>query len=199
MLSKYNVITLFPNLFDEWIKTGIISNGLDKNILNFQTTNLRDFGIGNYKQTDDAPYGGGPGMVMMVEPLDNAIFNNKADINVFLTPSGSKLDEKTIKDLLAYESINIICGRYEGFDQRIIDMHSDYEVSIGDAVVSGGEVPAMFLMEALMRRVPGVLGNSESLVNESFTNGTYDFPVYTRPETYKEMTVPEVLLSGNHK
>ena len=199
MLSKYNVITLFPNLFDEWIKTGIISNGLDKNILKFQTTNLRDFGIGNYKQTDDAPYGGGPGMVMMVEPLDNAILNNKADINVFLTPSGSKLDEKTIKDLLAYESINIICGRYEGFDQRIIDMHSDYEVSIGDAVVSGGEVPAMFLMEALMRRVPGVLGNSESLVNESFTDGTYDFPVYTRPETYKEMTVPEVLLSGNHK
>jgi len=199
MLSKYNVITLFPNLFDEWIKTGIISNGLDKNILKFQTTNLRDFGIGNYKQTDDAPYGGGPGMVMMVEPLDNAILYNKADINVFLTPSGSKLDEKTIKDLLAYESINIICGRYEGFDQRIIDMHSDYEISIGDAVVSGGEVPAMFLMEALMRRVPGVLGNSESLVNESFTDGTYDFPVYTRPETYKEMTVPEVLLSGNHK
>ena len=199
MLSKYNVITLFPNLFDEWIKTGIISNGLDKNILKFQTTNLRDFGIGNYKQTDDAPYGGGPGMVMMVEPLDNAILNNKADINVFLTPSGSKLDEQTINDLLDYESINIICGRYEGFDQRIIDMHSDYEVSIGDAVVSGGEVPAMFLMEALMRRVPGVLGNSESLVNESFTDGTYDFPVYTRPETYKEMTVPEVLLSGNHK
>ena len=199
MLSKYNVITLFPNLFDEWIKTGIISNGLDKNILKFQTTNLRDFGIGNYKQTDDAPYGGGPGMVMMVEPLDNAILNNKADINVFLTPSGSKLDEKTIKDLLAYESINIICGRYEGFDQRIIDMHSDYEISIGDAVVSGGEVPAMFLMEALMRRVPGVLGNSESLVNESFTDGTYDFPVYTRPEKYKDMTVPEVLLSGNHK
>ena len=199
MLSKYNVITLFPNLFDEWMKTGIISNGLDKNILKFQTTNLRDFGIGNYKQTDDAPYGGGPGMVMMVEPLDNAILNNKADINVFLTPSGSKLDEKTIHDLLAYDSINIICGRYEGFDQRIIDMHSDYEISIGDAVVSGGEVPAMFLMEALMRRVPGVLGNSESLVNESFTDGTYDFPVYTRPEKYKDMTVPEVLLSGNHK
>tara|TARA_B000000609_G_C24175786_1_gene353859 strand:- start:747 stop:1385 length:639 start_codon:yes stop_codon:yes gene_type:complete len=199
MLSKYNVITLFPNLFDEWMKTGIISNGLDKNILKFQTTNLRDFGIGNYKQTDDAPYGGGPGMVMMVEPLDNAILNNKADINVFLTPSGSKLDEKTIHDLLAYDSINIICGRYEGFDQRIIDMHADYEISIGDAVVSGGEVPAMFLMEALMRRVPGVLGNSESLVNESFTDGTYDFPVYTRPEKYKDMTVPEVLLSGNHK
>ena len=199
MLSKYNVITLFPNLFDEWMKTGIISNGLDKNILEFQTTNLRDFGIGNYKQTDDAPYGGGPGMVMMVEPLDNAILNNKADINVFLTPSGSKLDEKKIQDLLAYESINIICGRYEGFDQRIIDMHSDYEISIGDAVVSGGEIPAMFLMEALMRRVPGVLGNSESLVNESFTDGTYDFPVYTRPEKYKDMTVPEVLLSGNHK
>ena len=199
MLSKYNVITLFPNLFDEWMKTGIISNGLDKNILEFQTTNLRDFGIGNYKQTDDAPYGGGPGMVMMVEPLDNAILNNKADINVFLTPSGSKLDEKTIHDLLAYDSINIICGRYEGFDQRIIDMHADYEISIGQSFVSGGEVPALYLLEALIRKIPDVLGNPESLKSETFTDNKIDYPVYTRPEIFKNKKVPEVLLSGNHQ
>ena len=138
-------------------------------------------------------------MVMMIEPIDKAIENNKANANIFLTPSGEKLNESMINKLNKYESINIICGRYEGFDQRIIDIHSDYEISIGETVVSGGEVPAMFLMEALIRRLPGVLGNSESLVNESFIDGKYDFPVYTRPEKYKNMSVPEVLLSGNHK
>jgi len=198
MLSKYNVITLFPKLFDEWKNTGVISNGLNDGLFKLNTVDLREYGIGNYKQTDDAPYGGGPGMVMMIEPLDNAILSKKSDANIFLTPSGDKLDENMINKLLDYDSINIICGRYEGFDQRIIDMHSDYEVSVGEAVVSGGEVPAMFLMEALIRRLPGVLGNSESLINESYNDGKYDFPVYTRPEIYKNMSVPEVLLSGNH-
>ena len=199
MLSKYNVITLFPKLFSEWKNTGVISNGLNDRIFSLNTINLREFGIGNYKQTDDAPYGGGPGMVMMIEPIDKAIEANKADANIFLTPSGDKLNEKMINNLHNYNSINIICGRYEGFDQRIIDIHSDHEISIGEAVVSGGEIPAMFLMEALIRRLPGVLGNSESLLNESFNDGKYDFPVYTRPETYKNMSVPDVLLSGNHK
>ncbi len=138
-------------------------------------------------------------MVMMVEPLDKAIVKNKADTNIFLTASGKKIDEDMINKLHQYDSINIICGRYEGFDQRIIEMHSDFEVSIGEAVVSGGEIPAMFLMEALIRRLPGVLGNSDSLINESYIDGKYDFPVYTRPEKYKNKNVPEVLLSGNHK
>lgn len=199
MLSKYNVITLFPKLFNEWKNTGVISNGLGSKIFTLNTVDLREYGIGNYKQTDDAPYGGGPGMVMMIEPIDKAIENNKADVNIFLTPSGEKLDENMINKLHKYNSINIVCGRYEGFDQRIIDIHSDFEVSVGEAVVTGGEVPAMFLMESLIRRLPGVLGNSESLLNESFSNGKYDFPVYTRPETYKNMSVPDVLLSGNHK
>ena len=198
-MNTYNVITLFPNLIEEWKNIGIVRQAIKNQLVNIQTTNLREFGIGEYKQVDDAPYGGGPGMVLMPEPLDNAINSSNSEVNVFLTPSGEQLDETLLIKLLSFKSINLIAGRYEGFDQRIIDMHSDFEISVGKAVVSGGEVPAMFLMETLIRRIPGVLGNSESLVSESFTKGKYDFPVYTRPEVYKENSVPEVLLSGNHK
>ena len=199
MLSNFNVITLFPEIFQKWINVGVLSHGIEEKLFEFSSTNLRDYGIGSYKQVDDAPYGGGPGMVLMVEPLDNAIKESKKDINIFLTPNGQQLNENLIQDLHGYESANIICGRYEGFDQRIIEMHSDYEIAIGQTVVSGGEVPAMFLIEALVRKIPGILGNSESLINESFTNNKSDFPVYTRPEIYENLNVPEVLLSGDHK
>ena len=199
MLSNFNVITLFPEIFQNWINVGVLSHGIEEKLFEFSSTNLRDYGIGSYKQVDDAPYGGGPGMVLMVEPLDNAIKESKKDINIFLTPNGQQLNENLIQDLHGYESANIICGRYEGFDQRIIEMHSDYEIAIGQTVVSGGEVPAMFLIEALVRKIPGILGNSESLINESFTNNKSDFPVYTRPEIYENLNVPEVLLSGDHK
>ncbi len=199
MLSNFNVITLFPEIFQKWINVGVLSHGIQEKLFEFSSTNLRDYGIGSYKQVDDAPYGGGPGMVLMVEPLDYAIKESKKDINIFLTPSGQQLNENLIQDLHEYESANIICGRYEGFDQRIIEMHSDYEIAIGQTVVSGGEVPAMFLIEALVRKIPGILGNSESLTNESFTNNKSDFPVYTRPEIYENLNVPEVLLSGDHK
>ena len=199
MLSNFNVITLFPEIFQKWINVGVLSHGIEEKLFEFSSTNLRDYGIGSYKQVDDAPYGGGPGMVLMVEPLDNAIKESKKDINIFLTPSGQQLNENLIQDLHEYESANIICGRYEGFDQRIIEMHSDYEIAIGQTVVSGGEIPAMFLIEALVRKIPGILGNSESLRNESFTNNKSDFPVYTRPEIYGNLNVPEVLLSGDHK
>ena len=138
-------------------------------------------------------------MVLMPEPLDNAIVENKAKKNVFLTPSGQQLNENLIEELLNYESLNFICGRYEGFDQRVLDIHADYEVSVGQSVVSGGEIPALYILEALIRRIPNVLGNPESLVNETFVNNQKDFPVYTRPEVYKEHKVPDVLLSGNHK
>src|SRR5210317_2324001 len=198
-MNSYNVITLFPNLIEEWKNTGIINQALKNNLVAINSTNLRDFGIGTYKQVDDAPYGGGPGMVLMPEPLDNAISSVTSDINIFLTPSGKQLDEPLIEELHTFKSANIICGRYEGFDQRIIDIHSDYQISVGKTVVSGGEVPAMFLLEAMIRKIPGALGNSESLLTESFTDGKLDHPVYTRPEIYKNMEVPEVLLSGNHK
>jgi tRNA (guanine37-N1)-methyltransferase len=135
----------------------------------------------------------------MPEPLDAAINSSDADINIFLTPAGKQLDEDLIIELHEYKKINLVCGRYEGFDQRILDLHSNYEIAVGHSVVSGGEVPAMFLMESLIRKIPGVLGNSESLNSETFTNDKVDYPVYTRPEEFKGKIVPEVLLSGNHK
>ena len=198
-MNSYNVITLFPDLIEQWKSTGIINQALKNNLVNISSTNLRDFGIGTFKQVDDAPYGGGPGMVLMPEPLDKAIRSTKADVNVFLTPSGQQLNENIISNLLEYESINLVCGRYEGFDQRILEIHSDYEISIGQSVVSGGEIPAMYLLEALIRKIPDVLGNPESLLSETFTDNKIDFPVYTRPEVFKDKKVPEVLLSGNHQ
>ena len=198
-MNSYNVITLFPNLIEEWKNTGIINQALKNNLVAINSTNLRDFGIGTYKQVDDTPYGGGPGMVLMPEPLDKAITSSKADINVFLTPSGQQLNENLISELLEYKSINLVCGRYEGFDQRILEIHSDYEISIGQSVVSGGEVPALYLLEALIRKIPDVLGNPESLKSETFTDNKIDYPVYTRPENFKKKKVPEVLLSGNHQ
>ena len=198
-MNTYNVITLFPNLIEEWKNIGIVRQAIKNQLVNIQTTNLRDFGIGEYKQVDDAPYGGGPGMVLMPEPLDNAINSSNSEVNVFLTPSGEQLDETLLIKLLSFKSINLIAGRYEGFDQRILDIHADYKISVGHAVISGGEVPAMYILEALIRRIPGVLGNPDSLKFETFTNNKYDFPVYTRPETFNDLSVPEVLLSGNHK
>ena len=198
-MNTYNVITLFPNLIEEWKNIGIVRQAIKNQLVNIQTTNLREFGIGEYKQVDDAPYGGGPGMVLMPEPLDNAINSSNAEVNVFLTPSGEQLDETLLIKLLSFNSINLIAGRYEGFDQRILDIHADYKISVGHAVISGGEVPAMYILEALIRRIPGVLGNPDSLKFETFTNNKYDFPVYTRPETFNNLSVPEVLLSGNHK
>ena len=198
-MNTYNVITLFPNLIEEWKNIGIVRQAIKNQLVNIQTTNLREFGIGDYKQIDDAPYGGGPGMVLMPEPLDNAINSSNSEVNVFLTPSGEQLEETLLIKLLSFNSINLIAGRYEGFDQRILDIHADYQISIGHAVISGGEVPAMYLLEALIRRIPGVLGNSESLKYETFNNNKYDFPVYTRPEKFNDLSVPEVLLSGNHK
>ena len=198
-MNLFNIITLFPNLIEEWKNTGIIHQALKNNLIEINSVNLRDFGLGSYKQVDDAPYGGGPGMVLMAEPLDNAINSTNVNVNLFLSPSGEEVDESMINELLEYDSINLICGRYEGFDQRILDLHSDYEVSVGKSVVSGGEVPAMYLLEALIRRIPDVLGNPESLTNETFTDNKVDYPVYTRPEIYKNIEVPDVLLSGNHQ
>ena len=198
-MNTYNVITLFPKLVEEWKNIGIVRQAIKNELVNIQTTDLREYGIGDYKQVDDSSYGGGPGMVLMPEPLDNAIKSFNSEVNVFLTPSGEQLNEVLLMKLLSFKSINVIAGRYEGFDQRILDIHADFKVSIGHAVVSGGEVPAMYMLEALVRRIPGVLGNPESLKFETFNDNKYDFPVYTRPETFNNLSVPEVLLSGNHK
>ena len=135
-MNTYNIITLFPNLIEEWKNIGIVRQAIKNQLVNIQTTNLREFGIGDYKQIDDAPYGGGPGMVLMPEPLDNAINSSNSEVNVFLTPSGEQLEETLLIKLLSFNSINLIAGRYEGFDQRILDIHADYKISIGHAVIS---------------------------------------------------------------
>ena len=195
----FDVVTIFPDVFDRLANIGVVGRALQTGLIKLEVHDLRDFCDGAHRIVDDAPYGGGPGMVLMIEPMDNAISQSKKDVNIFLTPDGQELNEDLIEELHTYKSANIICGRYEGFDQRILELHSDYEISIGKTVVSGGEVPAMFLMEALLRKLPGILGNSESLKYESFVNDKYDHPTYTRPEVYKGFKVPDVLLSGDHK
>jgi len=199
MLNEINVITIFPEIINEWKKYGIVSQGIKKNLVTVNVYDLRKWGIGEYRQVDDAPYGGGPGMVMMVEPLDKVLENIDSDKNIFLMPSGEEFTEDVSLEMTELSSVTIVCGRYEGFDKRIIEMHSDYEISIGKTVVSGGEVPSLFVMESLIRKIPNVLGNDESLIHETYTNSKIDYPVYTRPEDYKGRKVPEILLSGNHQ
>jgi len=198
MLKTLNILTIFPDIISGWTKYGIVQQGIKKKLININIYDLREWGKGKHKQIDDAPYGGGPGMVMMVEPLDRAINEINSEKNIFMMPSGSELTEDTAKELIEHESLTIICGRYEGFDHRIVEMHGDYTISVGKTVVSGGEVPSLFLMESLIRKIPNILGNSESLSYETFTEGNIDFPTYTRPEDYKGYKVPEILLSGNH-
>ena len=198
MLKTLNILTIFPDIISEWAKHGIVQQGIKKKLININIYDLREWGKGKHKQIDDAPYGGGPGMVMMVEPLDRAINEINSEKNIFMMPSGSELTEDTANELIEHESLTIICGRYEGFDHRIVEIHGDYTISVGKTVVSGGEVPSLFLMESLIRKIPNILGNSESLSYETFTEGNIDFPTYTRPEDYKGYKVPEILLSGNH-
>ena len=157
---RIDILTLFPELFKGAFDTSILKNATKKNLVQIFLHNIRDFSKKKNNQSDDYPFGGGPGMVLMPEPLDNAINSSNSEVNVFLTPSGEQLEETLLIKLLSFNSINLIAGRYEGFDQRILDIHADYKISIGHAVISGGEVPAMYLLEALIRRIPGVLGNS---------------------------------------
>jgi len=199
MLNEINVLTIFPQIINEWKKYGIVNQGIKKNLIKINVHDLRNWGIGEYQKIDDSPYGGGPGMVMMVEPMDKALENIASCKNIFLTPSGEEFTEDLSLKITEHSSVTIVCGRYEGFDNRIIEMHSDYEISIGKTVVSGGEVPSLFLIESLIRKIPNVLGNEESLIHETYTNNKIDFPVYTRPKDYKGIKVPKVLLSGNHQ
>ena len=199
MLKTLNILTIFPDIVTEWTKYGIVNQGIKKKLINIDIYDLREWGKGKHKQVDDSPYGGGPGMVMMVEPLDNAINDINSEKSIFMMPSGPELTEDIANELVEYESLTIICGRYEGFDHRIIEMHGDYTISVGKTVVSGGEIPSLFLMESLIRKIPNILGNQDSLSYETFTEGVIDFPAYTRPEEYKGYKVPQILLSGNHK
>ena len=209
MAFRFDVITLFPEMFDAITKYGITSRAFQQGIYDVQYWNPRDFTSDNHKTVDDRPYGGGPGMVMLVEPLEKAIDaakaaqvidgdSHQASWVVHLSPTGKPLDHQKVMQLNKRAHLILLASRYEGIDQRLIDAHVDEEISIGDYVLSGGELPAMALMDAIIRQLPGALGDSDSAIEDSYVDGLLDCPHYTRPEEYKGKRVPEVLLSGNH-
>ena len=197
---KFDIITLFPEMFSAIKEEGVISRALKKSKISIKEWQLRDFSVNKYKNVDDKPYGGGAGMVMQVKPIRNCLRKIKEQEPetkvIYLSPQGEPLNQKLVEKLSTFKSLTLLCGRYEGVDERIILNDIDYEVSIGDYVISGGELAAMVLIDSVSRRIPGVLGNKDSL-NDSFSNDLLDYPHYTRPESIDGESVPEVLLSGN--
>jgi tRNA (guanine37-N1)-methyltransferase len=206
MAFRFDVVTLFPEMFDAITKYGITSRALQNNIYEMQFWNPRDFTTDNHKTVDDRPYGGGPGMVMLAEPLEKSIQAAKAvqasqNIEswvIHLSPVGKPLTHEKVMQLSKKQGLVVLTSRYEGVDQRLIDAEVDEELSVGDYVLSGGELPAMTLIDAIVRQLPGSLGDSDSAIEDSFFDGLLDCPHYTRPEEYKGVKVPEVLVSGNH-
>ena len=204
---KFDVISLFPEMFDAITKHGITSRALHKKIYSLNLINPREFTTDNHKTVDDRPYGGGPGMVMLAEPLAQAIkaakANNVAAKVIHLSPRGTPLTHEKVMQLSQQQGLILLASRYEGVDERLLDALVDEEISIGDYVLSGGELPAMALIDAVVRQLPGALGDADSATQDSFVNGLLDCPHYTRPEVLylegrEEQSVPEVLLSGNH-
>ena len=201
-MIRFDVVTLFPDMFGAVADSGITSRALEAGLWSLTTWNPRDFATDNYRTVDDRPYGGGPGMVMLAEPLArtlDAVKTAGGGRVVYLSPQGRKLDHPRVMQLAQERAVTLLCGRYEGVDERLLKRRVDEEVSIGDFVLSGGELAAMALMDAVVRQLPGALGEPASLVEESFADGLLDCPQYTRPETYLGDRVPEVLLSGHHE
>jgi tRNA (guanine37-N1)-methyltransferase len=199
---RFDVVTLFPEMFVAITGSGITSRALEAGLYALTTWNPRHFTTDNYRTVDDRPYGGGPGMVMLPEPLErtlDAVKNAGGGRVVYLTPQGRKLDHRRVMELSKESSLTLLCGRYEGVDERLLERRVDEEVSIGDFVLSGGEIAAMALVDAVVRQLPGALGDEASALEESFADGLLDCPQYTRPEIYSERRVPEVLMSGHHE
>lgn len=219
---RCDVITLFAEMFGAVTQSGITRKALEAGLWQLHTWNPRDFTTDNYRTVDDRPYGGGPGMVMLAEPLARAIDAAKRAQRevlggaqragsgvalaegasgrvVYLSPQGARLDHATVMRLAQEPALILLCGRYEGVDQRLLDTQVDEEVSIGDYVVSGGELAAMVLLDAIVRQLPRALGDGQSAAEESFVAGRLDYPQYTRPEVWRDGKVPEVLMSGHHE
>jgi tRNA (guanine37-N1)-methyltransferase len=199
---RFDVVTLFPEMFAAVTASGITRKALEAGLWRLETWNPRDFTADNYRTVDDRPYGGGPGMVMLAEPLDRALDAARAAGGgsvLFLSPQGRRLDHVKVMELAGRPAVTLLCGRYEGVDERLIRRRVDEELSLGDFVLSGGELAAMAVIDAVVRQLPGALGDEASAAQESFAAGLLDCPQYTRPETYAGERVPEVLLSGNHE
>ncbi len=201
---RFDIITVFPGLFAGVLECGIIRRARQSGLVDIRLVNLRDFARDKHKSVDDRPYGGGEGMVFMPAPLFEAVeFCRRTERDsvcqvILLTPQGRPWSQNLAAEFATSGHLVLICGRYEGVDQRVIDHLVDREISIGDFVLTGGEIPAMVVVDSVVRLIPGVLGCAESTVNESFSTGLLDYPQYTRPAEYRGYTVPEVLLSGDH-
>ena len=201
-MIRFDVVTLFPEMFAAVSASGITSRAMEAGLWSLGLWNPRAFTEDNYRTVDDRPYGGGPGMVMMAEPLEKALDAAKAAGGgrvIYLSPQGRRLDHEKVLQLSRSPAVTLLCGRYEGVDERLLERCVDEELSLGDFVLSGGELAAMALIDAVVRQLPGALGDEASALQESFAGGLLDCPQYTRPEEYRGGKVPQVLLSGHHE
>ncbi len=204
-MMQFEVITLFPNILDSFLQEGLMYKAIQKGVLSVKTYNLRNHGIGERRQVDDAPYGGGAGMLLRVEPIYEALKDRRASYRnqgqnlhvVMLTPQGTRYNQQKAKELATHSAVALLCGRYEGFDERV-RTYVDEEISGGDFVCLGGETVAMTIIESVARLLPDFLGNAHSLEQESFADHLLEYPQYTRPQEFKGLGTPNVLLSGNH-
>ncbi|AYH39706.1 tRNA (guanosine(37)-N1)-methyltransferase TrmD [Christensenella minuta] len=201
----FNCLTIFPEMFSGFTGTSLCEKAISRALIEINTVNFRDYTEDKHNRVDAYPFGGGAGMLLMPQPLFSCFsalderYAGKKTRSVYMSPAGRVLTQSKAAELAEYEVVNILCGHYEGVDQRVLDHLIDEEISIGDYVLTGGELPAMVLMDCIMRYVPGVLSNDESLSEESFSGGLLEYPQYTRPFSFQGMEVPEVLLSGHHK
>lgn len=197
----FDIVTLFPELIEVYANNGIIGRAIEKNLFNLNYVFLRDFSEDKHKKVDDYPYGGGPGMLLKPEPMFKALDSIKKDNSyiIYLSPKGNLFNQKKAYELSQKEHVILIAGHYEGIDQRIIDKYVHEEISMGDYVLTSGELPVLTIVDAVSRLLPGVLGSDESSVDESHSNDLLEYPQYTRPESYEGLNVPEILLSGHHK
>lgn len=200
---KINIFTLFPEIFQSYLSFGVMSRACEKDIFQLNLVNIRDFAIDKRQNVDDYPFGGGAGMLMRSDVIGNAIDCQKFDPKkikfICTSPKGQKFTQKMAVNLSAEKEIAILCGRYEGIDQRVIDEYQMQEISVGDYILSGGELPALTMMDAILRNISDVLGNKESLIDETFNDDFLEYPQYTRPREWKNRKVPDILLSGNHQ
>ncbi len=200
---KFDILTLFPKMFFSPFEESILARGIEKGLIEIRTINIRNFAQDKHQVVDDTPYGGGQGMVMKVEPIARAIEQVRAEDpsawTIYLTPEGKPLNQERVKELSSRSHLILLCGRYEGVDERVRELFIDEEISIGDYVLTGGELAAMVLIDAVSRLVPGVLGSDRSAENDSFYDDLLEYPQYTRPANFRGYEVPSVLLSGNHQ
>ena len=199
---RFDVLTLFPEMVENYFQFSILKRAVEGGVVSINTVNPRDYTENKHKKVDDIPYGGGAGMVLMPQPYVDAyaaVDKLENSVTIMLSPQGEPLTDKVVNELAGFEQIVMLCGHYEGFDERIRDIIKPKEISIGDFVLTGGELPALCLIDAVSRKIEGTLGKIESAQEDSFSNGLLEYPQYTKPRNYRGYEVPEVLLNGNHK